>query len=574
MLFFKANDGIHGYELWKSDGTEMGTVLVKDIVSWLGSSDPQNFVNVDGTLYFTAYDGVHGQELWRSDGTEAGTELVKDINPGAESSQPWSLTGVNGSLFFAAFDPDNGRELWKSDGTQDGTVLVKDIFPGSMWSSPWNLTNVNGVLYFSADDGIHGWELWKSDGSTAGTLLVRDVVPGSGSSFSLSSNLRAVNGTLLFWAADGLHGTELWKSDGTEAGTVMVKDINTYGVAGSSSPADFITVGGTLYFTADDHESGRELWQSDATPEGTVLVKDIRPGWEGAWPSNLANAGGTLFFSATDGYSGRELWALVVDDTTPPISHIAYPPDGALVSGANLVVSGTASDFGSGVQKVEVSFDGGVTWQLASGAANWSYAWNLPADGSYTLQVRTTDNAGNVQAAPSSIGVTIDNTPPTAAISSPAAGSTFRGQNCSIKGTASDTGSGVQKVEVSVDGGSNWYPASGTVSWDYTWIPPADGNYLLRVRATDVAGNRQALPADVSMVVKQRDGDVNDDGKTDIGDALRVLRIAVGLVSPNASDLLHGDVAPYMNGRPEPDRALDIGDALIILRSAVGLIPL
>jgi ELWxxDGT repeat protein len=95
-------------------------VLVKDIYPGTGNSYPSNLTDVNGVLYFTAYDGTNGTELWKSDGTAAGTVLVY---PGGDSS-PSNLTNVNGVLYFTADDGTNGRELWKSDGTTAGTVMV------------------------------------------------------------------------------------------------------------------------------------------------------------------------------------------------------------------------------------------------------------------------------------------------------------------------------------------------------------------------------------------------------------------------------------------------------------------
>ena len=241
--------------------------LVKDIYPGASGPYPHNsfpdkLTNVNGTLFFIANDGTTGNELWKSDGTAAGTVLVKDIHPGLEGSRSVFLTDVNGTLFFRADDGSHGDELWKSDGTEAGTVLVKDIWPGAFGpnpasSAPGNLTDVNGTLFFMANDGANGYELWKSDGTAAGTVLIKDIHPGA--SGSLPSNLTNVNGTLSFIAVDGVNGYELWKSDGTAAGTVLVKDINP-GASGSF-PDKLTNVNGTLFFSAADGTTGNELWE-------------------------------------------------------------------------------------------------------------------------------------------------------------------------------------------------------------------------------------------------------------------------------------------------------------------------
>jgi ELWxxDGT repeat protein len=96
------------------------------------SSGPAGITAVGSTLYFSAYDDVSGQELWKSDGTAAGTVLVKDINPtagfGGNVSYP---TAINGTLYFLANDGTSGNELWKSNGTTAGTVRVFDLNAGA-----------------------------------------------------------------------------------------------------------------------------------------------------------------------------------------------------------------------------------------------------------------------------------------------------------------------------------------------------------------------------------------------------------------------------------------------------------
>ena len=131
--------------------------LVKDINPF-GPSFPNDLTNINGTLYFSADDGSNGRELWKSNGAERGTVRVKDIRPGGGDSSPSNLTIVDDWLFFRASDGISGTELWKSDGTAAGTVLVKDIYSGTTGSDPYDLTIVNGTLFFRANDGISGAE--------------------------------------------------------------------------------------------------------------------------------------------------------------------------------------------------------------------------------------------------------------------------------------------------------------------------------------------------------------------------------------------------------------------------------
>jgi len=306
-VFFTADDGIHGVELWKSDGTVGGTVLVKDLNPGLADSTPMEFANVNGTLFFNAYDDIHGRELWKTDGTELGTVLVKNLSA-AGDSDPWDLTSFGGMLYFSADDGVNGRELWKSDGTVAGTVMVRNIAPNVGDSSnPGDLTPLGGVLYFGAEDGVNGYELWKTDGTSAGTVLVKDIAAAPGMSGS-PWDLTDVGGTLFFAADNGVDGFELWKSDGSAAGTVMVQNIAAAPGA-NSNPAGLTNVNGTLFFTADDGIDGRELWKSDGSAAGTVLVANIAaaPGADSN-PWDLTNVGGMLFFAANDGVHGNELW--------------------------------------------------------------------------------------------------------------------------------------------------------------------------------------------------------------------------------------------------------------------------
>ncbi len=321
ILYFIANDGINGWEIWKSDGTATGTVLLKDINSnSYSSATPSYLTKVNSTLFFTADDNTNGRELWKSDGTTAGTILVKDINVGyGDAFDLSSLANVNGILYFVATNGTTGYDaLWKSDGTTVGTILVKDIDPAIAQYSYQkldNLTNVNGVLYFSGYDNTNGRELWKSDGSTAGTTLVKDINVGIGDGIDVVySSFVNVNGTLFLMANDGTTGFELWKSNGTSAGTVLIKDINSGSSYASVGDNNFQVINtSTLLFTANDGINGMELWKSDGTSVGTVLVKDVLTGsgnccfFNNSWTS-FVNTGTTIYFTGQDVSGNIEVW--------------------------------------------------------------------------------------------------------------------------------------------------------------------------------------------------------------------------------------------------------------------------
>ncbi|PZU80029.1 MAG: hypothetical protein DI529_16965 [Chryseobacterium sp.] len=170
--FFNANGG-NGAEPWMTDGTEAGTSIVKDInISGpTAGSGPQNFIEYKGKVYFSASNGLeNGAELWVTDGTEQGTMMVKDIVPGASASFPEKMMVYKDKLYF--FITNNSvKQLWESDGTEAGTKMLSAV------SSVNALFVYNNNLYFSgrvSSTDVIGAELYRID-LVDESLAVKDV---------------------------------------------------------------------------------------------------------------------------------------------------------------------------------------------------------------------------------------------------------------------------------------------------------------------------------------------------------------------------------------------------------------
>jgi len=284
-----------GRELWHYDGS--GTPeLAADIRAGRHGSDPDRLTVYDGALYFQANDGKTGNELWRYDGAEA--KRVADINPDTTCTQmdraqcsanPSFLTVYDGALYFQADDGKNGDELWRYNGSSVQQVAdinsttscdaVRDGRRTTCSSLPSEFAVYDGALYFQADDGKNGYELWRYDGSTA--ELVTDIDPGSCGADPCSGrpyDLIVFDNVLYFTASGPKTNYALWKYDGSTTTRVTSPNAPTCAAPDGGavpcfrSPTRFAQLNGTLYFnTAEDR-----VWRHDgSTFERVELTSDV-----------------------------------------------------------------------------------------------------------------------------------------------------------------------------------------------------------------------------------------------------------------------------------------------------------
>ena len=329
--------------MWRTDGTEDGTYLVKEIDED-GYSRPALFYPLDEErVLFSAQPGNSGFELWISDGTEAGTNAVGTAYSDGNTLVQW-FTKHNDIVYFAGSVGGGGSDkkaLWRTDGTADGTYRLTNASNDS--SCTVNCIDLQSpgiplgdIVIFEGHSVEYGEELYKYNPATNETSLVVDMEPGSDDS---QISIKFIVGTDLFFTKynDTTYAVKMYKTDGTAEGTSEFfstsEGASLINVLPGSSKFNFESylpnfedIG--LFIAPRESGGGKEVWVTDGTIDGTYQLTDINPDGN-ALPNDGYIAGGNLFFSAIDSEHGEELRIIrnFTDFTPSKPSYTVYTND-------------------------------------------------------------------------------------------------------------------------------------------------------------------------------------------------------------------------------------------------------
>ncbi|KFF17596.1 T9SS type A sorting domain-containing protein [Chryseobacterium sp. JM1] len=294
-LILAADDGVHGKEIWKSDGTLAGTVLLKDIAPNTGSSISGDFniLLLNSKFYFIANLGT-GYALYASDGTEAGTVPVKPLRAPR-------LNGVAADNYFVfeGFDPDaGGMEPWISDGTAAGTKMLKNIMPGNTSSmANSKFIRLNNKIYFDSNsNGVspaYGDYIWETDGTEAGTVVFN--TPPETELYGKSSD-----GKHLILTKPN-YGNRYWVTNGNSSQTFEITDI------GMPYNNSFVDLNSKIYLTGNNPKNGTELFSVDPVSQNSALASDISR-FENSAPHSFGVLNNELIFVAADRQYNNQLY--------------------------------------------------------------------------------------------------------------------------------------------------------------------------------------------------------------------------------------------------------------------------
>ncbi|NIF06726.1 T9SS type A sorting domain-containing protein [Chryseobacterium sp. Tr-659] len=207
--------------LWKTDGTDAGTKMIKEFPNTSFSSSDfiiNSFNKVNGKLIFDIYHqsgSPSRNELWISDETPGGTVLANTINNNFNSGTN-NYVNVNNTLYFINYNSASQKKLWKSDGTITNTSLVFNGIQDD-FTIEGKMVGFNGLLYFiKKKNNILSLSYYDSNNNSIVDVL---NLPGT---VSGNEDLFLQNNSLVFF-----NNNSLWKSDGTTLGTHVVAS-NSY----------------------------------------------------------------------------------------------------------------------------------------------------------------------------------------------------------------------------------------------------------------------------------------------------------------------------------------------------------
>ena len=287
-------------------------------------------------------------------------------------------------------------------------------------------------------------------------------------------------------------------------------------------------------------------------------------------------AGLTYWSATTDAAAPKEAWAASMFDGSLssavktgllpawPVSGPDLVPPLLTIAQGNLTTNVPTQTINGTVEAgaaVTVTVNGGAAAFATVTGGTWSFTINPLAAGVNTVTVTATDFSENLTTA--AIAITLDTAAPLLSINAVTTPTSLKNQT--IGGTV-EAG-----ATVAVTLGGTTTPATVTGStWSFNLTGLAVGANNLTITATDPVGNKATSSAVISLLVP--DGDLDGNASATVADAVLALRIAVGLTTASAGEMAHGDVAPLVGGKPQPDGKIDVGDALVILRKVVGLV--
>jgi len=249
-----------------------------DIIDlWPGTegAHPAELTPAEDDLYFTADDGAHGREIWVLERGDFAARRLTDIDPLQTplATPPTGLALKGRRLVFAANDGVHGVEPWAMDRDSGSAAMIRDIFVGPASSFPEEFTVANDLVFFRAEDRAKGVELWASDGTARGTYLIQDMVEGPGSSGP--ANLFVLEGLLLFSASSEMDGKEpdpreLWSTDGSR---IRKAEPSVY------EPREILRLGNRFVLSGTNLDYCQELFGGKYDPSENLLrtyaVKDL-----------------------------------------------------------------------------------------------------------------------------------------------------------------------------------------------------------------------------------------------------------------------------------------------------------